>query len=180
MLTAVFLVDGLLIFSLLWVVVRFLHKYREYITSTIATQGLSKFVWLLMAAPPPAIVIIAIVVALFMRNELFLNFAHASFLLGMWIATITLGVTFLIVMRIRSPYLFIAFLGILAAMLPVLFFTSTISFQSAFAPTGTTGYLLLLLEGLAIIAFCYPMLLRLYHIFKTTPIPSTRRVRRRK
>jgi hypothetical protein len=178
MLTALFLIDGLLILGLLWVVVRFLYKYREYITSTIATQGLSKFVWLLMAAPPLAIVIIAIVVVLFMRSELLLNVAHALFLLGMWLAAITLGVTFLIVMRIRSPYLFVAFLGILAAMLPVLFFTSTTSFQATFAPTGSTGYLLLLLEGLLITALCYPMLLRLYHLFKTTPTPSTRRVRR--
>ncbi len=169
MFTVIFLIDGLLILGLLWAIVRFLYTYRAYITSTIATQGMSKFVRLLMAAPPVAIVLIILILVLVVRNELFLNFAHALFLLGMWIAAITVGLTFLIVMRIRSPYLFIAFLGILCSMLPILFFTSTTNFQSIFASTGSTGYLLLLLEGLLIVVLCYPMLLRLYHILKTSP-----------
>lgn len=168
MLTGIFLFDGLLILALLWVVIRFLYKYREYIASTIATGGMRRFVRLMMTAPPLVIVIIAIVIALVLRCELFLSFSHAIFLLSMWIAVIILGLTFLILMSIHSPYLFVAFLGILCAFIPILTFTSITTFQATFAPTGLTGYLLLLIEGVVIIALCYPMLFRLNQILKTS------------
>ena len=168
MLTGIFLVDGLLILGLLWIVVRFLNRYREFITSTLATGGLSKFARLLMAAPPLVIVIVAIIFTLVLRNELFLRFTHAIFLLAMWLLATILGLVFLILMSIRSPYLFIAFLAILCAFIPILSFTSITNFQAAFASTGTTGYLLLLIEGAAIIALCYPLLFHLHQILKTS------------
>lgn len=168
MLTGIFLVDGLLILGLLQVVVRFLNKYREYITSTLATGGLSKFARLLMAAPPLVIVIVALIFTLIVRNDLFLRFTHAIFLLSMWLTATILGLVFLILMSIRSPYLFVAFFAILCAFIPILAFTSISSFQIAFASTGAIGYLLLLIEGVVIIVLCYPMLLRLHQILKTS------------
>lgn len=168
MLTAIFLFDGLLILALLWVVVRFLHKYREYITSTIATGGMSKFARLMMGAPPLVIVIVAIVFTLVLRDTLFLNFAHIIFLLAMWVAAIILGLSFIILMGIRSPYLFVAFFGLLCTFIPILTFTPLINFQAAFAPTGSVDYLPIFIEGLVIIIFCYPILFRLSKILKTS------------
>jgi hypothetical protein len=167
MFITIFLIDGLLILGLLWIVIRFLYKYREYIASTIATQGLSRFVRLIMVAPPLIIVIIAIVFGLVLHNELLLRFAHATFLLSMWTSVTILGLTFLILMRIRSPYLFVAFLGILCAFIAILSFTSISNFQAAFAQAGSTGYLLLLIEGLVIIVLCYPILFRLNQVLQT-------------
>ncbi len=86
----------------------------------------------------------------------------------MWLLATILGLVFLILMSIRSPYLFIAFLAILCAFIPILSFTSITNFQAAFASTGTTGYLLLLIEGAAIIALCYPLLFHLHQILKTS------------
>lgn len=161
-----FLFDGLLILAMLWVITRFLDKYREYITAAVPTGGMSKFARLMMIAPPVIIVIVAILFALVLRDALFLNFAHAIFLLAMWLPAIMLGLSFIILITIRSPYLFIAFLGMLCTFIPILAFTPTINFQTLFAPSGSTGYLLMLIEGVAIIVLCYPILYRLHHILK--------------
>ena len=86
----------------------------------------------------------------------------------MWVAAIIMGISFIILMGIHSPYLFLAFFGILCTFAPILTLTPAVNFQRVFASTGVAGYILLLVEGLVIIALCYPMLFRLNQILKTS------------
>jgi hypothetical protein len=158
---AIIFIDGLLILGLLWFCINYLYRYREYITSNFSVSRFSTFARVLMAAPPLVILIVALLFVFVLKDELFLRFAHAAFLLGMWISATTLGCTYLILMRWRSPFLFVAFLGIVGALLPIILFTSISSFQATFGQAGTTGYLLLLIEGLLMVVCSYPLLMRL-------------------
>ena len=115
------------------------------------------FARILMAAPPLVILIVVLLFVFVIKDQLFVRFTYAAFLLSMWMSAIILGSTYLIFMRWRSPFMLVAFLGIVAALLPIILFTSFTSFQAAFGDTGTTGYLLLLIEDLLLIVCPYPL-----------------------
>lgn len=159
---ALFLVDGLLVLGLLWFCISYLYRYREYISSNFSAA--SRFISifrLVMAMPPLIILLITILFVFVLKNDLFVRFAHAFFLLGMWAAFTVLIFTFFILMRLRSPLLFIGVLALLGTFLPISLFTSILNFQATFGQAGTIGYLLPFIEGLLMVACCYPLLLRL-------------------
>ena len=158
---AMVVIDGLLVLGILWFCINYLYRYREYVTSNFSVRRFSTFARVLMAAPPLVILIVVLLFVFVLKNELLLRFAHATFLLAMWISATTLGCIYLIFMRWRSPLLLVAFLGILGALLPIIIFTSTSNFQATFGQAGTNGYLFLLIEGLLIVVCSYPLLLRL-------------------
>jgi len=156
---AIVIIDAILILGLLWISTGSLYQQKQDIASAFGIRRLSMWIRVLMVAPPLIFLIVAILLAF--QNEFLVNFIHAFFLLGLWIAAILLVFSYLLFARLKHTLQFAAVLGFLCAMIPVLYFTPIYNFQGLFGQVGPLGYALPFIEAAAIIGISYYILLRL-------------------
>lgn len=162
---AVLLVDGALILGILWRSVNVLYQEKRNITSALNARGFSTAVKVLMIAPPAILLLVAVIFLFSSRDQFFAGFAHTLFLLGMWMGALLAIFTLLLLRRLQHLLQLAAMLAFLCAIIPILYFTSTFSFQAIFEQLGQIGYVFPFIEGIAMIAISYPILMRLNKTF---------------